>query len=115
MLNVTFKRDDDTRYLRLTLRGHAGQSDIGHDIVCASASILAYTVAQIVKVMEHHGDLDSPPVVEMANGDATIACRCKDDDIFAEAAHTFFVAKVGYTLLAHNYPQYVDVKSVGEA
>jgi uncharacterized protein YsxB (DUF464 family) len=115
MINVKFRRHDATRYLSLTVEGHAGQDDIGHDIVCASASILAYTVAQIVKTMEHHGDLNGKPVVDLKSGDATIVCRCKNDDIYAEAAHTFFVAQTGYLLLKNNYPQYVDLKTVGEA
>ena len=115
MINVTFRSHDPTRYLRLTVKGHAGQADRGQDIVCASASILAYTVAQIVKTMEHHGDFKGKPLVELGNGDATIVCRCKNDDLYAEAAHTFFVAQVGYQLLAHNYPEYVDIKVVGEA
>ena len=107
MIDVTIKKDDQTRYLRLIIKGHAGQADIGHDIVCASASILAYTVAQIVKAMEHHGDLKGKPTVDLGSGDAVIALRCKNDDIFAEACHTMFVAQTGYTLLQHNYPQYV--------
>ena len=110
MIDVTIKRDDSTRYIRLVIKGHAGQADIGHDIVCASASILAYTVAQIVKAMEHHGDLKGKPIIELGSGDATIALRAKNDDIFAEACHTIFVAQTGYTLLEHNYPQYVRLR-----
>lgn len=96
------------------MKGHAGQASLGQDIVCASASILAYTVAQIIRTMEHHGDLEDS-VIEMGNGDATISCRCKDDAIYAEASHTYFVAKVGYSLLVHNYPQFVELKTVGKA
>ena len=40
MLKVTFEQKENK--LTLKLEGHAGQADIGHDIVCASASILAY-------------------------------------------------------------------------
>ena len=113
MIKVKFRTHDATRYLRLTVEGHAGQDTQGHDLVCASASILAYTAAQIVQTMEHHGDLIDKPCVEMKDGDATIILRCKDDDIYAEARHTFFVVKTGYDLLAHNFPQYVELKSVG--
>lgn len=113
MIKVKFRTHDATRYLRLTVEGHAGADDTGHDLVCASASILAYTVAQIVQTMEHHGDLIDKPCIELNDGDATIILRCKNDDIYAEARHTFFVAKTGYDLLAHNYPQYVELKSVG--
>ena len=79
------------------------------------ASILAYTVAQMVQAMEHHGDLLGKPCVELKEGDATILLRCKNEDIYAEARHTFLVAETGYRLLAHNYPQYVELKSVGKA
>lgn len=115
MITVTLRKHDATRYLRLTVNGHAGQADKGQDIVCASASVLVYTVAQIVKTMEHHGDLNGEPIVELKSGDATIVCRCKDDDIYAEAVHAFWVAQVGYSLLAHNFPQYVELKVVEEA
>ena len=113
MIKVKFRTHDATRYLRLTVEGHAGADTKGHDIICASASILAYTVAQVVLTMEHHGDLTGKPCIELNEGNATIILRCKDDDIYAEARQTFFVAKTGYDLLAHNFPQYVELKSVG--
>ena len=115
MIKATFVRRDDTRYLLMTVKGHAGMDDKGHDLVCASASILAYTVAQIVKTMEHHGDLVGEPIINMNPGDTEICCQCKNDDIFAECAHAFFVAKTGYSLLVHNFPQYVELETVGEA
>ena len=115
MIKVKFRTHDATRYLRLTVEGHAGQDTKGHDIVCAMASILAYTVAQVVQAMEQHGDLTGKPCIELNEGDATIILRCKNDDIYAEARHTMFVAKTGYAILAHNYPQYVEVESVGKA
>jgi hypothetical protein len=65
--------------------------------------------------MEHHGDLTGKPCIELNEGDATIIFRCKNDDIYSEARHLFFVAETGYSLLAHNFPQYVGVKSVGKA
>ena len=115
MIKVKFRTHDATRYLRLTVEGHAGSDTQGHDLVCASSSILAYTVAQIVSAMENHGDLTEKPCIKMNEGDATIILRCKNDDIYAEARHTFFVAETGYLLLAHNFPQYVDIKSVGKS
>jgi uncharacterized protein YsxB (DUF464 family) len=115
MVKVKFRTHDATRYLRLTVEGHAGSDDPGHDLVCAMASILAYTVAQMVQAMEHHGDLVGKPCINLNDGDATILIRCKNDDVYAEARHTFLVAETGYRLLAHNYPQYVELKSVGMA
>ena len=87
---------------------------MGHDLICASASILAYTIAHIVITMERHGDLDGDPIVALESGDAVISIRCKNNDIYAEAAHAFFVVQAGYSLLARNFPQFVELISVGE-
>ena len=108
MIIVKYSYDRDKRECSLRLKGHAGQADIGHDIICASASILAYTIAQVIKAMEHHGDLIEPPTIDLESGDATIVCRAKDDYLFAELMQDFFVIRTGYALLAHNYPQFVE-------
>lgn len=112
MINVKLVMDEEHHLIQMTLKGHAGQADHGYDIVCASASILAYTVAQIVKAMEQHGDLLGEPTIELNEGDARILCRCREADVFGELVHTFFVAHVGYLLLAHNYPEFVSLESV---
>ena len=109
MIKVEFEYRTDSRECCLLVRGHAGQADVGQDIVCASASILAYTVAQVVKAMDSHKDLTEPPVIELESGNATIICQAKDDYLYAEVLHTFFVIQTGYALLAHNYPQYVEL------
>ena len=110
MISTVFEADREGRKLSLSVKGHAGQAVPGEDIICASASILAYTVAQIVKAMENHGDLAETPTIKLDSGDAVISCVAKDDDIYAEAMHTYFVAQVGYSLLAFNYPDFVDIK-----
>lgn len=112
MIQVKFVMDEEQHFVQMILKGHAGQAEYGHDIICASASILAYTVAQVVKAMGHHGDLEGEPIIDLNEGDATISCRCRDSKDFGELIHTFFVAHVGYTLLAHNYPKYVSIDSV---
>lgn len=112
MINVKIAMVEEYHHIQLTLKGHAGQAEHGQDIVCASASILAYTVAQIVKAMEQHGDLVGKPTINLDEGDAMISCRCREADVFGELVHTFFVAHVGYLLLAHNYPEYVSLESV---
>ena len=109
MIKVKFSYDKDKRECSLCLKGHAGQAEIGKDIICSSATILAYTIAQVIKAMEHHGDLVEPPTIDLENGDATIVCRAKDDYIFSEIMQSFFVIRTGYALLAHNYPQYVQI------
>ena len=111
MLKVTFTAEEGK--LMLTLIGHAGQADIGHDIVCSSCSILAYTVAQIVRGEIKEGSFKSKPVIALESGKAVVICEPKDEK-YNEILHAFYVAEVGYTLLAHNYPQFVDRTVFGE-
>ena len=81
--------------------------------MCAAASILAYTVAQALQFMYEQGGLQKKPRIKLEEGDTIIVAKPKADS-YAEALHTFFVAQVGYHLLAHNYPQYVSLSSFGE-
>ena len=110
MLKVTFEQKDNK--LTLKLEGHAGQADIGHDIVCASASILAYTVAQYVKEAETSGYLKSPAEIELESGDSVISCM-PVDEMLIDMQNIYLFAEKGYHLLAHNYPQFVDLKTFG--
>jgi uncharacterized protein YsxB (DUF464 family) len=110
VLKVSFEEKEGK--ITLTLKGHAGQADIGHDIVCASCSILAYTVAQIVKYEGDNGGLKAPPKIMLEKGEAVISCE-PTEERYAEILHSYYVAEVGYTLLAHNYPQFVDLTMFG--
>ena len=114
MIQASFGRDDDSKAIIMTVKGHAGQDKKGHDLVCASASILTYTVAQSIKYIYAQGGLKKKPRIELKDGDALIVCKPKDD-YYAEALHTFFVAEVGFSLLTKNYPQYVELNMFGEA
>ena len=114
MIKIEFTTNDKTGRLSLKVKGHANQNDIGKDIVCASASILAYTVAQVVSNIESKGGLKKIPTIKLSKGNAVITCH-PTEEYKDELAHTYYVAEVGYALLAHNYPQYVDFNSFGKA
>ena len=109
MIQAAFFTDKSSGSITLKVRGHAGAAEKGQDIICSASSILAYTVAQTLEYMHAEGGLRKKPRIEFADGDATIVAKPKDES-YAEALHTFFVAQVGYSLLAHNYPQYVELK-----
>lgn len=96
MITATFTKSEQN--LSLKVEGHAGYAQHGKDIVCASASILAYTLASFV--MNVDGS-----VVELASADTTIECETDDESII----NAFDFAKRGYELLALNYPQYVKL------
>jgi uncharacterized protein YsxB (DUF464 family) len=92
--------------LALKVEGHAGYAKMGEDIVCASASILAYTVAQCVMEAELEGNLVAPPQIVLDGGEAFILCEPTEDSL-PGMENIFAFARKGFELLAHNYPQYV--------
>ena len=107
MITVTFT--EKGRNLSLTVKGHAEYAEHGKDIVCASASILAYTTAQFVMEAEHSGDLESPAEIRLESGDTIISCE-PSNGVWLAIQNVFLFAKIGYALLAHNYPQYVRLE-----
>ncbi len=109
MITVNVSIDKDKRECSLMVKGHAGQADIGKDIICASASILAFTAAQVLKIMDEGGEFSQHPTLNLENGDATVSCCADDDTTFLQVTQTFFTIAMGYKLLAHNYPQYVEL------
>ena len=112
MIKVAFEEKDNQ--LTLKLKGHAGQADIGHDIVCASCSILAYTVAQIVKTAGIEGDLQAVPVLKLDSGDAEVTCEpWEEEEAYGAIKSAYVFAQVGYNLLAHNFPEFVKLKPFG--
>jgi uncharacterized protein YsxB (DUF464 family) len=91
------------RRLSLLIEGHAGYAEQGEDIVCASASILAYTLASLVESfgVEHNIRLDE--------GDSVIECECPDPKKFTDVKNAYDFTNVGFALLQQSYPQYVSL------
>lgn len=108
MISVTFTESGNK--LSLRVEGHAGYAEHGKDIVCASASILAYTLAQTVMGAECGGCLTTPPTIQMNSGDTVISCEAASNTDLAIMKSMFVFAIQGYKLLAHNYPQYVRLE-----
>ena len=92
--------------LSLRVEGHAGYAEVGQDIVCASASILAYTVAKMVSDAHDNGWLTESPSISIEIGHMFVVCE-PTDERYSEIRHIYTVASEGYALLAQNYPQYV--------
>ena len=115
MIVARFSMDEEKRSITLKVKGHAGQAEKGKDIICASATILAYTVAQNLEGAKVRGLLKYAPTIKLREGDSIISCRAKDDEAYTELLHTYLVVQAGYQVLAHNYPQFVAVEMFGEA
>lgn len=114
MIQVRFAMSGDKKSLSLTVKGHAGQAPAGQDVVCAAASILVYTAAQAVQAMHEGGRLKKRPTLRLEAGDAAIVCK-PVGNAFAEAQHLYAVIQTGFTLLARDCPEYVQVTVFGEA
>ena len=114
MVKAEFFTNKESGSITLKLTGHAGAEEKGKDIVCAACSILAYTVAQTLQFLYEEGGLKKKPHLKLAPGDTVIVAK-PNPERYEEALHSFFVAQVGYSLLAKTYPQYVKLSSFGEA
>lgn len=114
MIKATFHCDNESGTLSLIVKGHAGAAAAGQDLVCASASILVYTAAQVAQLMYRQRKLKNRPRIRLDGGNARIVVRPKCG-YFHEAIHSFSVVQVGFSLLAANYPDFVGLTSFGEA
>lgn len=102
MINVIYYRE----YNRLTVEGHAGSGPEGHDLVCASASALALTLAGNVAHMEAIGAVHGV-TIKLKEGNAEI--QCTPYRRYKESVQQIFRAIcVGFELLATKYPENIS-------
>lgn len=106
MINIQFTQNNGE--IRLSVNGHAGYAEHGKDIVCASASILTYTLITIVQRAFIDGKLECEPCIEANDGQAYISAKPKNG-WYKNVRRAFFFAIDGYKLLAEMYPDYVGI------
>lgn len=87
----------------LTLKGHAGHGKKGHDVVCAAASAYLHQLIGVLALEEKAGAVEGTQV-RTAPGDAEVICEPSTQ---AKAAIQY--CKVGFLLLASQYPDYVTI------
>jgi uncharacterized protein YsxB (DUF464 family) len=108
MIKVIYHRDLN----RVSVEGHAQSGEIGHDLVCASASTLTYTLAAFVENMKNAKQVYNPKV-ELKEGDALIYCeppnRYKDS-----VTLVFDSICAGFELLAQDYPDNISYEIRGK-
>ena len=107
MLKIKFIKRNN----RLTLKmdGHASFRDYGEDIVCASASMLLYTIAQVVK--DNKEMLTRLPDINIKSGCAKVTSHPKED-YYGTIEGSYEVVATGLNLLAHNYPDNVSFERI---
>ena len=102
MIHATYYR----KYNRLTVTGHAGSAEHGHDLVCASASMLAYTLAANVANMTDNGQVREP-IMKLDDGNTEISCNPRHN-LKATVTLVFDSICVGFSMLAHDHPEYIS-------
>lgn len=99
MIRVVYRREIH----RLTMEGHAGSGEAGHDLVCSAASMLAYTLAANVYGIKKQGQAEKV-MVKLEVGNADIGCRPREQ--FQNIVTVIFDSVcVGFKILAESYPE----------
>lgn len=107
MITVVYHRDLN----RVTVEGHAQSGEIGHDLVCASASILVHSLAAFVENMKAAGQTRYP-TIELKEGASLIACNAPNK--YKNAVMIAFDAICGgFELLARDYPENISYEIRG--
>ena len=108
MINAVFKCNNEKVILSARISGHANAVTSSTDPVCASASILALTLAQLVQFSYEEGKLRKKPDIQIADGRTSIVCEPKMD-AFGELLHAYYCIEVGFHLLSRNCRDYVKL------
>ena len=108
MVKVHFWKDEEKGSIHMKVKGHARTAPKGADLVCASATMLVYTVAQAMMFYYEQGYLEKKPKIKLREGKASISVTPKQE-YYAEALHTFWTAQCGAHVLSKNYPDNVGL------
>ena len=108
MIKIHFWQEKDKGSIHMKVKGHAETAPKGADLICASATMLVYTVGQAMMFMYEQGQLEEKPHIKIREGKAIVVARPKED-FLAETLHTFWVAQCGAHTLACNYPEAVSL------
>lgn len=108
MIQARFSTDGESGSISLTMKGHANAGAGGHDIVCAAASMLAQTLAQLLLYEQAQGKLQKAPHIVLRPGRCEITAKPKKE-AWDETLYAFFVTEVGLDLLARRHGDFVQV------
>ena len=98
MIKAVYDRKEN----KITVEGHAYSGEPGHDLICASASVLIYTIAASVNSMQQNGHVTNS-IINLESGNSTVGCEPLEQ--FKGAITLIFDSICArYELLAANYP-----------
>ena len=110
MTQILIREDPQAMTVALFAEGHAGYANIGHDIVCASISILTQTFAQVALGLR---ELGADVVYHEVGGEVRIridVSACKEAEaLFEGASCSLQTIETGYRLIAKYHPDYIKI------
>ena len=108
MTTIVYHRD----LCRVTVDGHAQSGEVGRDLVCASVSILVYTLASFVENMKEARQVYNPKI-DLEKGDALISCDAPNK---YKGAITLVFDSIcaGFQILAQDYPDNISYEIRGK-
>ena len=101
MIEAVFYTSDSGRLLGFRVKGHAGSSEHGSDIVCAAVSSASLMAANTITEVLHIG-----ADVTVKDGNLAIRIFERDADICRDILSGF---KLHMLSLEEQYPQYISV------
>ena len=108
MIEVTYNRKKH----HVTVKGHAQSGEVGHDLVCAAASILVYTLAGNVALLCENKKRVRRPHVDIKEGDTCISCSPVHG--FENVVTLIFDSICsGFDVLQQRYPANISYKVQG--
>lgn len=107
MIQVTYYKE----YHRVTIEGHAYSGTPGHDLVCAGASTLAYTLAANVARLDALNQVRDS-VISLESGKAEICCKARGK-YSAIVSLIFNAVCSGFELMARDNPDYISYEIRG--
>ena len=102
MINVKLENRADGS-VRLVLGGHARAAPKGEDLVCAGATTLAYTAAQVAQALYEKGTLVRQPKIALDEGKALVIATPSQEGR-RELEQAMWAVGCGLEVLSHNYP-----------
>ncbi len=110
MIKAKFSTDAESGSISLVMTGHAvraGEGE-GQALVCASASMLSQTLAQLLLYLHAEEKMQKEPHIVLRPGRCQITAKPKAE-AWDETLYGFFVIEVGLDLLARNHRDFVQV------
>lgn len=100
MVTIEFK----PKTLELSITGHAGHGKKGKDIVCASVSMLFYTLGEAL--YDSVEMLEEAPIFKDEEGEGYLSCIPKKE-YEGNIARSYWTILEGFQLLANEYKKNV--------